>query len=79
MAIFAAPLIRGGRKLGYFNALVRMFEQALTVVGTLPADSRDALIARLDRVRRTSHNFGYGVGDDMDFALAQYTKRIAAG
>ena len=25
---------------------------------------------RLDAVRRISHNFGYGVGDDMDYLLA---------
>jgi hypothetical protein len=36
----------------------------------LPATA--ALIARLDRVRIISHNFGYGVGDDMDSLLANY-------
>jgi hypothetical protein len=30
------------------------------------------LIARLDKVRAVSHNFGYGVGDDMDSLLAKY-------
>jgi hypothetical protein len=54
---------------GYFNALIRMFEQALKVIGTLPASDRLELFARLDSVRRTSHNFGYGVGDDMDVLL----------
>jgi hypothetical protein len=49
-----------------FNALVRMFEQALIVANTLPAGVRGALIARLERVRLIGHNFGYGVGDDMD-------------
>jgi signal transduction histidine kinase len=34
---------------------------------------RDALIARLDRVRSISHNLGYGVGDDMDSLLIDYT------
>jgi len=37
----------------------------------LPA-SETSLIARLDRVRAISHNFGYGVGDDMDSMLAKY-------
>ena len=55
---------------GYFDALVRMFEQALKVLGQLPAPDRNALIARLDRVRVISHDFGYGVGDDMDSLLA---------
>jgi hypothetical protein len=57
---------------GYFNALVRMFDQALKVIGTLPAIERPELLARLDAVRRTCHNFGYGVGDDMDALLAAY-------
>jgi hypothetical protein len=58
---------------GYFNALVHMFEQALKVTSQLPASDRDALIARLDRVRTISHNLGYGVGDDMDSLLVDYT------
>jgi hypothetical protein len=58
---------------GYFNALVHMFEQALKVTYQLPASDRDALIARLDRVRTISHNLGYGVGDDMDSLLVDYT------
>ena len=58
---------------GYFNALVRMFEQALKVIGTLPASDRLELFARLDAVRRTSHNFGFGVGDDMDVLLDDHT------
>jgi len=59
----------------YFAALVRMFEQALAVANTLPAGGRDALVTRLDRVRRISHKFGYGVGDDLDSFFAKYTKR----
>ncbi|MFT3906695.1 MAG: hypothetical protein QM718_10355 [Steroidobacteraceae bacterium] len=51
---------------GYFNALVRMFEQALTTISTLPESSRRPLLDRLDAVRQRSHDFGYGVGDDMD-------------
>jgi hypothetical protein len=65
----------GNEDESYFAALVRMFEQALTVATTLPTSNRDALIARLDRVRTASQKFGYGVGDDMDFILAKYTKR----
>jgi hypothetical protein len=65
----------GNEDESYFAALVRMFEQALTVANTLPTSSRVALIARLDRVRSISQKFGYGVGDDMDFLFAKYTKR----
>jgi hypothetical protein len=51
-----------------------MFEHALKVIGTLPVPDRNALIARLDRVRVISHNFGYGVGDDMDSLLAAHSR-----
>jgi hypothetical protein len=57
---------------GYLNALVRMFEQALTVTDQLSASERSALVARLDRTRAIGHNLGYGVGDDMDSLLAKY-------
>jgi hypothetical protein len=58
----------------YFNALVRMFEQALTFTNQLPKSQRRALVERLDRTRAIAHNFGYGVGDSMDFLLAQHVK-----
>jgi hypothetical protein len=41
---------------------------------TLPASRREALIARVDQVRSTSQNFGYGVDDEMDFVFAKHTK-----
>ncbi|MGH9327133.1 MAG: hypothetical protein ACRD2B_10700 [Terriglobia bacterium] len=59
---------------GYFDALVLMFEQALNVICQIPASDRSALIARLDRVCTISHNFGYGVGDDIDDLLAKYVR-----
>ena len=55
---------------GYFNALISMFEDALKTIATLIEAQRPPLWARLDAVRRISHNFGYGVGDDMDYLLA---------
>jgi hypothetical protein len=58
---------------GYFDALVHMFEQALKATRQLSAGDRNALIARLDRVRIISHNLGYGVGDAMDSLLVDYT------
>lgn len=57
---------------GYFDALVRMFGQALKDADALPEDRRGALIARLSVVRHLGHNLGYGVGDDMDDLLARY-------
>ena len=58
----------------YFAALLRVFEKALTIANTLTAGSRVALVARLDRVRSISQKFGYGVGEEMDFIFAKYTK-----
>jgi hypothetical protein len=60
---------------GYFDALVRMFEHALELANGLSAKRRDDLITRLDRVRVVSHEFGYGVGDDMDFLLSKFRLR----
>ena len=65
----------GYQEEGFFDALVRMFEQAFKSAKTLPADSRDSLIVRLNRVREISHAFGYGVGDDMDYLWAKYAKQ----
>jgi hypothetical protein len=56
----------------YFDALVRMFEQALKAIAVLPSGQRPILYARLNMVRHTSHNFGYGVGDDMDDLLVEH-------
>ena len=65
----------GYQEEGFFEALVRMFEQALQSAKTLPADGRDSLIVRLNRVREISHAFGYGVGDDMDYLWTNYAKQ----
>jgi len=69
----------GYQEEGFFGALVRMFEQALKSANTLPANDRDSLIARLKRVRKISHAFGYGVGDDMDYLLANTSSIQAEG
>jgi hypothetical protein len=58
---------------GYFNSLVSMFEQALKAISALPEARQLELLARLDVVRRISHNFGYGVGDSMDYLLGKRT------
>jgi hypothetical protein len=57
---------------GYAGALVRMFGHALKVSVTLAVAQRDAMHGRLDAVRRISHDFGYGIGDDMDALLTEY-------
>lgn len=57
---------------GYFDALVRMIEQALKAIAALPDAARSTFWGRLCVVRNISHNFGYGVGDDMDELLSEY-------
>jgi hypothetical protein len=57
----------------YFSPLLKMFYRALKISITLENDLHDALFDRLDDVRRISHNLGYGVGDEMNILLAEYT------
>jgi hypothetical protein len=59
----------------YFNALVRMFEQALKIVNALSVERRDDLLARLDSVRVISRNIGYGVEDDMNSLMSKFTPK----
>lgn len=56
----------------FLAALLRMYEQALKSAVVRPYDERDALVARLDAVRRVGCNFGYGVSDDMNTLFAEY-------
>ncbi len=51
---------------GFYNALVRMFEQALKYVRALPKKKQAAFLLRLDRVRQLGQDVGWGVGDDFD-------------
>ena len=57
---------------GYFDALVHMFEQSLKITNTLAGNAGRGLLTRLDRVRNISHEFGYGVGDEMDVLLSKF-------
>lgn len=51
---------------GYYDALVRMFAQALKYVLALPQAQQRAFLKRLDRVRQLGQNVGWGVGFDFD-------------
>jgi hypothetical protein len=51
---------------GFYDALVRMFEQALKHVLALPKAQQAAFLARLDQVRQLGQNVGWGVGDDFN-------------
>ena len=57
---------------GYFDALVRMFEQALKTVANLADGQRQPLWERLRAVHQICRNFDYGVRDDMGDLLAEY-------
>ena len=51
---------------GYFNALVRMYGQALSITSGLPATGKTIQLQRLDGVRKAFTNVGWGVKDAMD-------------
>jgi hypothetical protein len=77
MVFFCERAVGFGNDVGlqdesYFDALVRMFDQACRAVGALPEERSHELSVRLDAVRRLGHNLGYGVGDDMDDLLAEH-------
>lgn len=57
---------------GYFDALVRMFEQALKIIAALSDQEQPALLARLNEVRTISYKFGYGVGDTIDDLIKEF-------
>ena len=48
---------------GYYDALVRMFEQALKTVMALPETRRESFLGRLQDVRESGQGIGWGVGD----------------
>ena len=50
----------------YFNALVLMYEQAVKAAAALEGELLDDFIDRLERVKDSGQNYGYGVGDDME-------------
>ena len=57
---------------GYFDVLVRMFEQALKYVMALPEAKRSPFIDRLEQVALQGSNVGWGVGEDMAILLSEY-------
>ena len=64
--VFAFLAVCGVEDEDFYDALVRMFEQALKYVLALPASQQPAFIARLDRVRGLGQDLGWGVGEDFD-------------
>jgi|SRR5215469_1266996 len=62
----------------YFDALLRMFAQALEIMAALPINVQTSLLGRLDRVRTTGHQLGHFVGEDMDVLLAEFDSSFQA-
>lgn len=62
----------------YFDALVRMFAQALKTMFALPTNVQTSLLSRLDRVRSIGGQLGYGVGEDMDVLRAGFDSSFQA-
>lgn len=56
---------------GFYDALARMFEQALKYVLALPRGQRAAFLTRLDRVRQLGQNVGWGVGSDFNHSWSK--------
>ncbi len=56
----------------FFNALVRMFEQALKFISELDPSQQEQYLERLDVVQHEGHDWGWGVGEDMDGLMAEY-------
>lgn len=56
---------------GFYDALVRMFEQALKYVLALPAAQQTSFLTRLDRARQLGQDVGWSVGEDFDYFWAK--------
>lgn len=50
----------------YLDALVSMFDQALTAIAGLPVELQEGMFNRLANVRRISRDLGYGVREGLD-------------
>jgi len=57
---------------GYYNALVRMFEQALKSIKQLNPGQQEDYLGRLEEVQYEAKNWGYGVSEDMNNLMAEY-------
>jgi hypothetical protein len=66
------------REAAYFDALVRMFEQALKATANLTGNVQIGFLARLDRVRSIGRQLGNGVGEDMDVLLSEFDLSVLA-
>lgn len=56
----------------YYDSLIHMFEQTLKLLSDFPEGKQTQYLSRLNALRSISHNFGYGVGDEMDDLMHEY-------
>lgn len=59
------------RDSAYFDALVRVFAEALKATASLTGSVKKSFLARLDHVRNISRQLGSGIGEEMDVLLAE--------
>ncbi len=59
---------------GFYDALVRMFEQTLKTVAKLEPAARAPFLERLEKVRDRSINFGWGAGDAISDLWAEWSE-----
>jgi hypothetical protein len=57
----------------YFDALVRMMEQAINSLKQLPIEQQAAFIERLDKIRHRSSRYGYGVEEGIEMLMEKYS------
>lgn len=50
----------------YYNAIARMFEQALKHIQALTKQQQTPFLKRLGPLRQLGHEVGWGLGDDLD-------------
>lgn len=67
------------RDTAYWDALMRMFGQALKATASLNGSVRNGFLARLDHVRSIGRQLGYGVGEDMDVLLSEFDHLFTPG
>ena len=67
------------RNTAYWDALVRMFEQALKATDGLNRNVRNGFLARLGHVRSIGRQLGNGVGEDMDVLLSEFDYLFTPG
>lgn len=56
----------------YFDALLRMLEQSLQAIQQLETEQQTPFIERLSRLRCQSHQYGYGVEEDIEILMEEY-------